>query len=188
MKFGKVMDAHWTLAADQPLKIWIFENPRWRWPPSWKITKNRDISAMVWLTFTKFGMLMQNGPLNISTVKNLNFTNPRWWTVAILKTVKFLYLCNRLTDFDEIWHGDAHWPLTVDWLLKFRIFENTRWRRYICNDLTDVYEIWYIGAKWVSQPLWPLKSLNLSNPRWQTAAILKTVKSPYLCNLLIDFD
>ena len=115
--------------------------------------KNRDISAMVWLTFTKFGMLMQNGPLNISTVKKLNFTNPRWWTVAILKTVKFLYLCNRLTDFDEIWHGDAHWPLTVDWLLKFPIFENTRWRRYICNDLTDVYKIWYIGAKWVSQPL-----------------------------------
>jgi len=23
------------------------------------------------------------------------------------KTVKLPYLCNRLTDFDEIWHGDA---------------------------------------------------------------------------------
>jgi len=39
MKFGKAMDAHWPLAADQPLKFWIFKNPRRRWPPSWKITK-----------------------------------------------------------------------------------------------------------------------------------------------------
>ena len=27
------------------------------------------------------------------------------------KTVKSPYLSNRLTDFDEIWHGDADWPL-----------------------------------------------------------------------------
>ena len=26
--------------------------------------------------------------------------------------------------------------------------------------------------------------LNFKNPRWRTAAILKTVKSPYLCNFL----
>ena len=41
---------------------------------------------------------------------------------AILKTVESPYLCNRLTDFDEIWHNDAHWPLTADRPLKFRIF------------------------------------------------------------------
>ena len=29
-----------------------------------------------------------------------------------------------------------------------------------------------------------VKKLNFKNPRWRTAAILKTVKSPYLCNLL----
>ena len=29
---------------------------------------------------------------------------------ASLKTVKSPYLCNRLTDFDEIWHDDAHCP------------------------------------------------------------------------------
>jgi len=40
------------------------------------------------------------------------------------KTVKSPYLCNRLTDFDEIWYSDAHFTLTVDLLLKFRIFEN----------------------------------------------------------------
>jgi len=27
-----------------------------------------------------------------------------------------------LTDFDKIWHDDAHWPLTADRPLKFRIF------------------------------------------------------------------
>jgi len=29
-----------------------------------------------------------------------------------VKTVKSPYLRNRLTDFDEIWHGDAHWSRT----------------------------------------------------------------------------
>ena len=32
------------------------------------------------------------------------------------------------------------------------------------------------------------KKLNFQNPRWRTAAILKTVKSPYLRNRLADFD
>jgi len=54
--------------------------------------------------------------------------------------------------------------------------------------LTDLYEIWYTDAKWVSHPLQSLKYLNFTNPRWQTAAILKTVTSSYLCKLLTDFD
>ena len=33
-----------------------------------------------------------------------------------------------------------------------------------------------------------VKKLNFRNPRWQMAAILKTVKSPYLGNRLTDFD
>ena len=61
---------------------------------------------------------------------NRRLTNPRWRTAAILKkTVKSLYLCNRLTDFDKIWYIDAYWPLTADLPLKFRIFENLKWRR-----------------------------------------------------------
>jgi len=56
-------------------------------------------------------------------------TNPRWRTVAILNTVKSLYLCNRLTDFDKIWYSDAYWHLTADISLKFLIFENPKWRR-----------------------------------------------------------
>jgi len=34
-------------------------------------------------------------------------TNPRWQTAVNLKTVKSLYLRNRLTDFDEIWDANA---------------------------------------------------------------------------------
>jgi len=55
------------------------------------------------------------------TIKKLNFTNPRWRTAAILKTVKLPYLCNRLTEFDEICYGDSNSPLTAD-----RIFENPK--------------------------------------------------------------
>jgi len=54
--------------------------------------------------------------------------------------------------------------------------------------LTDLYKIWFGDAKWLSQPLRPLKKLNFKNPIWRTAAILKIVKSPYLCDHLMDFD
>ena len=33
-----------------------------------------------------------------------------------------------------------------------------------------------------------VKKLNFQNPSWRTAAILKTVKSPYLRNRFTDFD
>jgi len=73
------------------------------------------------------------GLLTAPTVKNFefhkSFTNPRRWTATILKTVKSPYVCNRLTDFDEIWHGHAYWPPTAERPLKFQIFENSRWRQ-----------------------------------------------------------
>jgi len=50
------------------------------------------------------------GSLTATIVKNLNFKNLRCLTAAILKTGKLPYLCNLLTDFDEIWHNDAYWP------------------------------------------------------------------------------
>ena len=53
----------------------------------------------------------------------MNFTNPRWRTAAILKTVKSPYLCNRVTDFDEIWHGDACWSPAPDVGPKVQIFK-----------------------------------------------------------------
>ena len=85
-------------------------------------------------------------PITAPTLKKSNFTNPRWRTAAILRIVKSPYLCSRLTDFDEIWHDDAYWAPASDRPLKFRIFENSRWRqppsgksqklRYLRNALT----------------------------------------------------
>ena len=76
-----------------------------------------------------------------------------------MKTVKSPYLRNRLTDFDEIWHGDADWPPTGDTPLKFRIkkqdgggrhLEKPNKSRYQNKGLTDLREIWHDYAKWVS--------------------------------------
>jgi len=75
------------------------------------------------------------------------------------KTVKSPYLSNRLTDFDEIWHGDANCPPTGDRPLKFRIFQKPRCgphrekpqkSRYHSSGLTDLREIWHDYTKWVS--------------------------------------
>jgi len=40
--------------------------------------------------------------------KTANFQNPRWWTAAILKIVKSLYLSKKSSDFDEIRHTTAN--------------------------------------------------------------------------------
>jgi len=39
---------------------------------------------------------------------------------AILKIEKSTYLGKGLTDFDEIWHGDAFWPSLPFQPLKFQ--------------------------------------------------------------------
>jgi len=51
-------------------------------------------------------------------------TNPRWRTAVILKkTVKSRYLCNRSTDFDEMWYDGASWPFLSGRSLKFQILK-----------------------------------------------------------------
>ena len=72
MKFGTMMHIG-PLTVDWPLKFQIFENPRWRRPPSWKSQKSRYISATVWLIFTKFITLMQNWHFNGSDRKKIEF-------------------------------------------------------------------------------------------------------------------
>ena len=74
------------------------------------------------------------------------------------KTVKSLYLCNRLTDFDEIWYSDAHWTGTADVPLKFRILkiqdgggrylEKSQKSRYLRNGLTDLYKFGKLMQNW----------------------------------------
>ena len=79
------------------------------------------------------------GFLTSLTFKKLKFTNPRCRTAAILKTAKLSCLCNRLTDFDEIWHDDAHSPLTADRPLKFRIYENKVFEKIYKGPLNKLY-------------------------------------------------
>jgi len=120
------------------------------------------------------------GLLAFLTVKKLNFTKPRWLTAAILKTVKLPYLFNRLTDFDEISHVDAHWPPTAGHPLKFRLLENQNGGgRHLANhkiaispqrfarslrNLVRRCKMGLLTSKTV-------KKLNFKNPTWQTAAI-----------------
>jgi len=78
------------------------------------------------------------------------------------KTLKSLYLSNRLTDFDEIWHAGADWPHTGGRSLKFPIFQKNKMAaaailknhknrdNYHNNGLADLREIWHEYAKWVS--------------------------------------
>ena len=122
-------DADWPPTGDISLKFRIFKKPKWRRPPSWKTTKLTISQQRIGRSLRNLARLCKMGLLTVQTVKNLNFPNPRWRTAAILKTVKLPYLCNRLTDFDEIWHGDGDWPPTGDRPLKCRIFQKPRWRR-----------------------------------------------------------
>jgi len=122
MKFG-------TVTQTRPLqrttvKISNFSKSKMAAAAILKITKiaisqqRFDRSLQIWYPDAKWTSL----PLRPS--KKLTFTNPRWRTAAILKTVKLPYLCNRLTEFDEICYGDSNSPLTAD-----RIFENPKWQR-----------------------------------------------------------
>jgi len=51
--------------------------------------------------------------------------------------------------------------------------------------MTDLHKILYGDAKWVFSAL-AIKNLKLKNRRRYTTAILKTFKSPYLCNRSTD--
>jgi len=122
-------DAYWSPTADRPLKFWIFWKFKMVAAAILKITK-------IAISLQRFDRSLRNlvcwckmGLLTAPTVKMSNFTNPKWRTAAIFKTVKSPYLCNRLTDFDEIWYSDAYWPHAADLPLKFRIFENPKCRR-----------------------------------------------------------
>jgi len=49
------------------------------------------------------------GLLTAPTVKKVEFHKSK-----IADGRQLSYLCNRLTAFDEIWHGNAHCPHTAD--------------------------------------------------------------------------
>ena len=93
--------------------------------------------------YWKFHVIETNASISTEFCTALETTKNSSWVVPIgarqiqdggrppfwKKTVKSLYLCNRLTNFDKTWYSDAYWPHTADVWLKFRIFENPKWRR-----------------------------------------------------------
>ena len=76
------------------------------------------------------------------------------------------YLCERLTDFDKIWHDDANWSPIGNKSIKFKNFQKPRWRqptswksqksRYHSNrsKTAKIIKRWYYSAsRWLSSGL-----------------------------------
>jgi len=138
-----------------------------------------------------------NQILHVDIPSSSHLRWPNKSKAAILKIVKSPYLCNRLTNLEEIWHDGACWPHTADWLLKCPVLKIQAGGSPVLKitkvvisqqrfDISSRISVWW--SKMVSWLLWPLKNFNFKIPRRWTAAILKTIKSPYLGNLLADFD
>ena len=103
---------------------------------------------------------------------------------AILKIEKSPDLGRDLTDFYEIWHGDAvrlHWPFRP---LKFQKFKYPRWRlppslkieksQYLSNGLTDRRKIWHGDAYWQVDSYLPYRQLKIwpfKNRAWCTGDV-----------------
>ena len=160
---------------------------------------NRDISAMVWPIFTTFSTLMQNRSLNRSDRQKSRISQiqdggrPPLWK----KTVKSPYLCNRVTDFDEIWQSGilAHyrgssvkisnfWKSNMAAAAVFKITKIAISPQSFDRSLRNLVRRCKMGLLTSHT----VKKLNFKNPKWRTAAIVKTIKSPYLCNVLANFD
>jgi len=80
--------------------------------------KNRDITTTGCRSWRNLARLCNIGLLTPDRQK-IEFPQSKMADGRISKTVKLPYLRNRLTDFGEIWHGDADWLPTGDRLLKF---------------------------------------------------------------------
>ena len=84
------------------------------------------------------------------TVKNLNFNNPRWWTVAILKRAKSSYLRNQSADFEKKLTTVTHTsPLNLTVMLKFLISRKSyrAYSRSLENRKITFKIFWYYRVK-----------------------------------------
>ena len=96
-----------TLLTVPTVKNWNFKHSRWRRPLSWKIAISRPRFNRYWRNLARWCI---SNILTVLTVKNLKFYKSKMAAAAILKIVKWPYLSRGLSDFDEIWHGDAVRP------------------------------------------------------------------------------
>jgi len=146
-----------------------------------KTTKIAQSQQQIDRSSRNLARLCKMGHLTAQNVKKLNFQNNRWRTPAILKTVKSPHLRNRLTDFDEIWHGDADWPPTGDRPLKVEFFKTKMAAAAILKITTAISPERFDRSlrnlarlcKLCLLTVLAVKNLNFQNPRRRTAAILK---------------
>ena len=140
------------------LKFRIFENPRWRRPPSWKITKIAISPQRFDRSLRNLESWCKMGPL---TVKKLEFHKSKMADSCHSENRKIAIF---LQSYDRFWWKLAQWHILAPYRGSFvkitHFFENPTWRRppcwksqksrYLHNGLTNLYEIWYADAKWVS--------------------------------------
>jgi len=97
------------------LKITLFENRRWRRPPSWKMHKIIYLSQFltdlhqIWCAYT-------------SVIKGPNVT---FWKFKMAAA----YLGQFLINLHQIWYGDRYGPHKCHRGLKMSLFGNSRWWR-----------------------------------------------------------
>jgi len=126
------------------------------------------------------------------TIKNLKFENPRWRQPPSWKIEKSPYFGRGLTDFNQIWQGDAvrpSWPFRP---LKIWNLKNPRWRRppswkiekspYLGRVLTDYDQIWHGDAVWPSSADRPLQIWNLNSHHKVLVNLQASNKTVTHCN------
>jgi len=79
----------------------------------------------------KFGSDASGTPTSNQAIKFPKFDNLKWRTAAILKNQKFAIFPNHLTDFEEIWRGNAFWSYALFWVLKIYDFKNLIWQMFL---------------------------------------------------------
>ena len=129
---------------DVPFRVSLALLPILGWnPPITPILggMNRRFQAK-WAKYWKFHVIETTASISTKFCTTIETIKKSSWVVPIgaeqiqdggrppfWKKPLNRYICNRLTDLDKIWYIDAYWPLTANLSLKFRIFENPKWRR-----------------------------------------------------------
>jgi len=108
----------WGSEIPPPTLIPNFGGVNWRFNPNRHNIKSFTVSNYC-IPLNQFLHNDKDHQAVILVGPNTRPTDPGWPTDTLLKAVKSPYLRNRFTDFDEIWHGDAHWLTTGDESLKF---------------------------------------------------------------------
>ena len=116
-------DAYWTLTADLPLKFQIFETPRWRRPPSWKITKIATSPQRFDRSLRNLVRWCNMGLSTSQTVK-IEFQKSK---MADSCHSENRYITIYLQPFDRFWLDLARWCMLVpDVKFKFLILDKIK--------------------------------------------------------------